>query len=87
LKPLEVLSYCGEKEKLEKFSRGTISESLVDQLDKPAVNQKIVRLHQCLFGTALESITGLGVSDPEYEEARANCYSNSVQVNSNSSLT
>jgi len=40
-----------------------------------------------LFGTALESITGLGVSDPEYEEARANCYSNSVQVNSNSLLT
>lgn len=76
-----------ERKKNWRSSPRGLSESLVDQLDRPAVNQKIVRLHQCLFGTALESITGLGVSDPEYEEARANCYSNSVQVNSNSSLT
>ena len=30
----------------------------------------MARLHQCLFGTALESIRGLGISEPEYEEAK-----------------
>lgn len=60
-----------------------LSESLVDQLDKP-VNLKMARLRQCLFGTALESLRGLGVSEPEYEEARANCNRNSAQVSSDS---
>lgn len=67
LKPLKVSSYGGDKTKFEEF--WGLFESLVDQSKKP-VNLKMARLRQCLFGSALESIRGLGVSEPEYEEAR-----------------
>ena len=37
---------------------------------KEPVNLKMARLRQCLFGSALQSIRGLGISEPEYEEAK-----------------
>ena len=37
---------------------------------KEPVNLKMARLRQCLFGSALESIWGLWISEPEYEEAK-----------------
>ena len=67
LKPLRVPSYGGDKMKFEEF--WGLLESLVDQFKEP-VNLKMARLRQCLFGSALESIRGLGVSEPEYEEAK-----------------
>ena len=33
-------------------------------------NLKMARLRQCLTGNALEAIRGLGVTAPEYEEAK-----------------
>ena len=42
---------------------------LVDELAEP-VNLKMARLLQCLTGNALEAIRGLGVTIPEYEEAK-----------------
>ena len=44
-------------------------KSLVDFSNEP-VNLKMARLRECLYGTALESIRGLGISEPEYEEAK-----------------
>ena len=41
----------------------------MDQSKEP-VNLKMARLRQCLYGSALEAIRGLGVSEPEYEEAK-----------------
>ena len=66
-KPLKVLSYGGDKTKFEEF--WGLFESLVDQSKEP-VNLKMARLRQCLYGSALEAIRGLGVSQPEYEEAK-----------------
>ncbi|CAB4003953.1 Hypothetical predicted protein, partial [Paramuricea clavata] len=43
--------------------------SLVDSGNEPA-NIKMARLRQSLKGTALEAIRGLGLSLPEYEEAK-----------------
>lgn len=60
-------SYGGDKTKFEEF--WGLFESLVDQSKEP-VNLKMARLRQCLFGSALESTRGLGVSEPEYEEAK-----------------
>ena len=59
--------YGGDKTKFEEF--WGLFESLVDQSKEP-VNLKMGRLRQCLFGSALESIRGLEVSEPEYEEAK-----------------
>ena len=67
LKPLKVPSYGGDKTKFEEF--WGLFESLVDQSKEP-VNLKMARLRQCLYGSALEAIRGLGVSEPEYEEAK-----------------
>ena len=44
-------------------------ESMVGQ-SKELINLKMARLRQCLFGSALESIRGLGVPVPEYEGAK-----------------
>ena len=43
--------------------------SLVDESTEP-VNLKMARLRQCLTGSALEVIRGLGVTVHEYEEAK-----------------
>ena len=43
--------------------------SLVDQGEEPP-NIKMTRLRQSLTGSALEAIRGLGVTQPEYEEAK-----------------
>ena len=67
LKALKVPSYGGDKTKFEEF--WGLFESLVDQSKEP-VNLKMARLRQCLYGSALEAIRGLGVSEPEYEEAK-----------------
>ena len=67
LKPLKVPSFGGDKTKFEDF--WGLFESLVDKSKEP-VNLKMARLRQCLFGSALESIRGLGISEPEYEEAK-----------------
>ena len=67
LKPLKVPTYGGDKTKFEEF--WGLFESLVDKSKEPA-NLKMARLRQCLFGNALESIRGLGISEPEYEEAK-----------------
>ena len=67
LKPLKVLSYGGDKTKFGEF--WGLFESLVDQSKEP-VNLKMARLRQCLYGSTLEAIQGLGVSEPEYEEVK-----------------
>ena len=67
LKPLKVPTYDGDKTKFEEF--WGLFQSLVDQSKEP-VNLKMARLRQSLTGTALESIRGLGVSEPEYKEAK-----------------
>ena len=67
LKPLKVPMFSGEKSKFEDF--WDMFLSLVDQGVEPT-NIKMARLRQSLTGTALEAIRGLGVSDPEYKEAR-----------------
>lgn len=67
LKPLKVPTYGGDKTKFEEF--WGLFESLVDQ-SKESVNLKMARLRQSLSGSALEAIRGLGVSEPEYEEAK-----------------
>ena len=43
--------------------------SLVDQGEETP-NIKMARLRQSLTGSALETIRGLGVTEPEYEEAK-----------------
>ena len=67
LKPLKVPSYGGDKTKFEEF--WGLFESLVDKSKEP-VNLKMAQLRQSLYSSALESIRGLGVSEPEYEEAK-----------------
>ena len=41
----------------------------MDESPEPS-NLKMARLRQCLTGNALEAIRGLGVTAPEYEEAK-----------------
>ena len=41
----------------------------MDESTEPS-NLKMARLRQCLTGNALEAIRGLGVTAPEYEEAK-----------------
>ena len=67
LKPLKVPVFSGEKSKFEDFWEMFLS--LADQGVEPT-NIKMARLRQSLTGTALEAIRGLGVSDPEYKEAK-----------------
>ena len=58
LNPLEVLVFSDSK-----------FLSLVDQNEEPP-NIKMARLRQSLSGAALEAIRGLGVTEPEYNEAK-----------------
>lgn len=67
VKTLKVPTYGGDQTKFEEF--WGLFEGLVDQSKEP-LNLKMARLRQCLFGSTLESIQGLGVSKPEYEEAK-----------------
>ena len=67
LKPLKVSTFNGDKRKFEDF--WALFTSLVDESTEP-VNLKMARLRQCLTGTALEAIRGLGVTVHEYEEAK-----------------
>ena len=67
LKPLKVPTFSGDKQKFEDF--WALFRSLVDESAEPA-NLKMARLLQCLTGNALEAIRGLGVTTPEYEEAK-----------------
>ena len=68
LKPLiKVPTFSGDKQKFEDF--WALFRSLVDESAEPA-NLKMARLRQCLTGNALEAIRGLGVTIPEYEEAK-----------------
>ena len=67
LKPLKVPSFNGDKQKFEDF--WALFKSLLDESAEPA-NLKMARLRQCLTGNALEAIRGLGVSTPEYQEAK-----------------
>ena len=59
--------FSGEKSKFEDFWE--MFMSLVDQGVEPT-NIKMATLRQSLTGTALEAIRGLGVSDPDYKEAK-----------------
>ena len=67
LKPLKVPVFNGEKSKFEDFWEMFLS--LVDQGGEPSTI-KMARLRQSLTGTALEAIRGLGVTEPEYNEAK-----------------
>ena len=67
LKPLKVPTFSGDKQKFEDF--WALFRSLVDESAEPA-NLKMARLRLCLTGNALEAIRGLGVTIPEYEEAK-----------------
>lgn len=67
LKPLKVSIFNGEKSKFEDY--WGLFSSLVDQGTEPP-NIKMARLRQSLTGSALEAIRGLGVTEPEYEEAK-----------------
>ena len=67
LNPLKVPVFSGEKSNFEDFWEMFLS--LVDQGGEPA-NIKMARLRQSLTGTALEAIRGLGVTEPEYNEAK-----------------
>ena len=66
LKPLKVPTFDGDK-KFEEF--WGLFESLVDKSNEPT-SLKMARLRQSLTGIALDSICGLGVSEPEYKEAK-----------------
>ena len=68
LQPLKVPTFEGCKTKFEDF--WALFSSLVDQSNEPT-NIKMARLRQSLTGTALDAIRGLGVSQPEYDEAKA----------------
>lgn len=57
----------GDKTKFEDF--WGLFSSIVDEGDEPA-NVKMARLRQSLTGTALEAIRRLGVTQPEYDEAK-----------------
>ena len=67
LKPLKVPTFDGDNTVFEEF--WGLFQSLVDQSNEP-VNLKMAKLRQSLTGIALESIRGLGVSEPEYKEAK-----------------
>lgn len=67
LKPLTVPVYYGDKTKFEDF--WALFVSLVDEGSEP-VNIKMARLRQSLSGNALDAIRGLGVTAPEYNEAK-----------------
>ena len=67
LKPLKVPTFNGDKKKFEEF--WGLFESLVDKSNEPT-SLKMARLRQSLTGIALDSIRGLGVSEPEYKEAK-----------------
>ena len=67
LKPLKVPDFDGDKRKFEEF--WGMFQSLVDRSNEP-ISLKMARLRQCLSGTALDLIRGLGVSEAEYEEAK-----------------
>ena len=67
LKPFKVPVFSGEKSKFEDFWEMFLS--LVDQSEEPP-NIKMARLRQSLSGAALEAIRGLGVTEPEYNEAK-----------------
>ena len=67
LKPLKVPNFDGDKKKIEEF--WGLFESLVDMSNGPT-SLKMARLRQSLTGVALDSIRGLGVSGPEYDEAK-----------------
>ena len=68
LKPLKVPTFDGSKARFE--DSWALFSSLVDQTSE-SVNIKMARLRQCLTGTALDTIRGLGVTQQEYEEAKA----------------
>ena len=59
--------FDGNKTKFEDF--WVLFISLVDG-NSEAPNVKMARLRQSLTGVALQAIQGLGVSQPEYEEAK-----------------
>ena len=67
LKPLTVPVYYGDKTRFEDF--WALFISLVDEGSEP-VNIKMARLRQSLSGNALDAIRGLGVTAPEYNEAK-----------------
>ena len=67
LKPLKVPTFDGDTKKFEEF--WGLFESLVDKSNEPT-SLKMARLRQSLTGIALDSIRGLGVSEPEYKEAK-----------------
>ena len=67
LKPLRIPTFDGDKRKFEDF--WVLFRSLVYESTEPS-NLKMARLRQCLSGNALEAIRGLGVTAPEYEEAK-----------------
>ncbi|XP_068680177.1 uncharacterized protein [Montipora foliosa] len=67
LKPLKIPTFSGDKHKFEDF--WALFRSLVNESAEPA-NLKMASLRQCLTGSSLEAIRGLGVTTPEYEEAK-----------------
>ena len=67
LKPLKVPTFEGDKKRFEEF--WGLFESLVDASEEP-ISLKMARLRQSLTGAALDAIRGLGVSEPEYVEAK-----------------
>ena len=67
LKHLRIPTFDGDKRKFEDF--WVLFRSLVDESTETS-NLKMARLRQCLTGNALEAIHGLGVTAPEYEEAK-----------------
>ena len=67
LKQLKVPEFDGDKAKFEEY--WGLFQSLVDTSPEPT-GLKMARLRQSLSGRALEAIRGLGVSEPEYEEAK-----------------
>ncbi|XP_044181053.1 uncharacterized protein LOC122962218 [Acropora millepora] len=67
LKPLRIPTFDGDKRKFEDF--WVLFRSVVDESTEPS-NLKMARLRQCLTRNSLEAICGLGVTAPEYEEAK-----------------
>lgn len=67
LERIKLLTFSGDKTKFEYF--WTAFESIVDDSDEPA-KYKMIRLKACLQGKAEESISKLGFSEEEYEEAK-----------------
>ena len=67
LKPLILPVYNGDKTRFEDF--WALFVSVVDEGDEP-INIKMARLRQNLSRHALDAIRGLGVTAPEYQEAK-----------------